>query len=217
VPGVAVAVTTGEGPTTAIRQPFTTSPLYLFLEDGIPVRATGFFNHNALYETNLPQAGGVDSASPDTIKAMPPEMLFDYLAVRLNGPKAAGKKIGLKHGDMVRNPKGGPVKKMHSGRDRAALVKFSTRAIAGRGEVQNRHIQTNTMIHDQTETTAGARSYLLVMQTVGGGAPAPGLTSVYEDDLVKTAAGWRIKERRAVPDRKGVLPRRAEAGAEIKP
>jgi len=100
---------------------------------------------------------------------------------------------------------------------RAALVKFSTRAIAGRGEIQNRHIQTNTMIHDQTETTAGARTYLLVMQTVGGGAPAPGLTSVYEDDLVKTAAGWRIKERRAVPDRKGVLPRRAEAGAEIKP
>jgi alkyl sulfatase BDS1-like metallo-beta-lactamase superfamily hydrolase len=43
----------------------------------------------------VPQAGGVNSASPDTIKAMPPEMLFDYLAVRLNGPKAAGKKIGL--------------------------------------------------------------------------------------------------------------------------
>ena len=29
------------------------------------------------------------------IRAMPPDMLFDYLAVRLNGPKAAGKKIGL--------------------------------------------------------------------------------------------------------------------------
>jgi alkyl sulfatase BDS1-like metallo-beta-lactamase superfamily hydrolase len=26
---------------------------------------------------------------------MPPEMLFDYLAVRLNGPRAFGKKIGL--------------------------------------------------------------------------------------------------------------------------
>ena len=26
---------------------------------------------------------------------MPPDMLFDYLAVRLNGPEAAGKKIGL--------------------------------------------------------------------------------------------------------------------------
>jgi outer membrane cobalamin receptor len=60
VPGVAIAVTNGEGHTTAIRQPFTTSPLYLFLEDGIPVRATGFFNHNALYEVNLPGAGGVE-------------------------------------------------------------------------------------------------------------------------------------------------------------
>jgi len=60
VPGVAVAVTNGEGHTTAIRQPFTTSPLYLFLEDGLPIRATGFFNHNALYELDLPMAGGIE-------------------------------------------------------------------------------------------------------------------------------------------------------------
>jgi iron complex outermembrane receptor protein len=60
VPGVAIAVTNGEGHTTAIRQPFTTSPLYLFLEDGIPIRATGFFNHNALYEVNIPMAGGIE-------------------------------------------------------------------------------------------------------------------------------------------------------------
>jgi iron complex outermembrane receptor protein len=60
IPGVAVAVTNGEGHTTAIRQPFTTSPVYLFLEDGIPIRATGFFNHNALYEVNVPMAGGVE-------------------------------------------------------------------------------------------------------------------------------------------------------------
>ena len=60
VPGVAVAVTNGEGHTTAIRQPFTTNPVYLFLEDGIPIRSTGFFNHNALYEINIPQAGGIE-------------------------------------------------------------------------------------------------------------------------------------------------------------
>ena len=60
VPGAAVAVTNGEGHTTAIRQPFTTNPVYLYLEDGIPIRATGFFNHNALYETNIPQAGGIE-------------------------------------------------------------------------------------------------------------------------------------------------------------
>lgn len=60
VPGVWVNVTSGEGHQTAIRQPLTTSPVYLYLEDGIPVRSTGFFNHNALYEVNIPQAGGVE-------------------------------------------------------------------------------------------------------------------------------------------------------------
>jgi alkyl sulfatase BDS1-like metallo-beta-lactamase superfamily hydrolase len=43
----------------------------------------------------VPQAGGINAASPDTIKAMPPDMTFDYFAVRLNGEKAAGKKIVL--------------------------------------------------------------------------------------------------------------------------
>lgn len=60
VPGAAVAVTNGEGHTTSIRQPFTTAPVYLFLEDGIPIRSTGFFNHNALYEIDIPQSGGVE-------------------------------------------------------------------------------------------------------------------------------------------------------------
>jgi alkyl sulfatase BDS1-like metallo-beta-lactamase superfamily hydrolase len=41
----------------------------------------------------VPSAGGTNVASPDTIKAMPPEMTFDFFGVRLNGPKAAGKKI----------------------------------------------------------------------------------------------------------------------------
>lgn len=40
-----------------------------------------------------PTSGGVNSSSPDTIRAMTPEMLFDYMGVRLNGPKAAGKKM----------------------------------------------------------------------------------------------------------------------------
>ena len=60
IPGVAVAVTNGEGHTTAIRQPFTTNPVYLYLEDGIPIRSTGFFNHNALYEIDLPASAGVE-------------------------------------------------------------------------------------------------------------------------------------------------------------
>ncbi len=60
VPGVWVNITGGEGHQTAIRQPLTTAPVYSYLEDGIPVRATGFYNHNALYEVNMPQSGGIE-------------------------------------------------------------------------------------------------------------------------------------------------------------
>ncbi|WP_439827006.1 alkyl/aryl-sulfatase [Aeromonas enteropelogenes] len=41
----------------------------------------------------VPTAGGTVTASPDTIRAMSPSMLFDYLAVRINPEKAAGKKM----------------------------------------------------------------------------------------------------------------------------
>jgi outer membrane receptor protein involved in Fe transport len=58
--GVHVSNLSGEGHSMAMRQPITTKPMYLYLEDGIPTRATGFFNHNALYEVNLAQAGGIE-------------------------------------------------------------------------------------------------------------------------------------------------------------
>lgn len=60
LPGVWVNTTSGEGHMTAIRQPLTTDPVYLFLENGVPTRSTGFFNHNALYETNVPMAEGIE-------------------------------------------------------------------------------------------------------------------------------------------------------------
>jgi len=60
VPGAWVANLSGEGHMTAIRQPITTKPVYLFLEDGVPTRSTGFFNHNGLYEINLPMADRVE-------------------------------------------------------------------------------------------------------------------------------------------------------------
>lgn len=60
IPGVHVNVTGGEGHMTAIRQPITTKAVYLYLEDGIPTRSTGFFNHNALYEINVPQSDRIE-------------------------------------------------------------------------------------------------------------------------------------------------------------
>ncbi|MCW3171884.1 alkyl/aryl-sulfatase [Shewanella subflava] len=43
----------------------------------------------------IPSAGGTQTATPDTIRAMTPEMLFDYLAVRLDSAKAEGKNIDI--------------------------------------------------------------------------------------------------------------------------
>lgn len=60
VPGAVIMQTNGEGHTTGLRQPIGTAAVYSYLEDGIPTRATGFFNHNALFEVNLPQADGIE-------------------------------------------------------------------------------------------------------------------------------------------------------------
>lgn len=51
---------TGQGVSAAIRQPITTGPVYLYLENGVPTRSPAFFNHNALYEVNLAQANAVE-------------------------------------------------------------------------------------------------------------------------------------------------------------
>ncbi|MBF0324852.1 MAG: TonB-dependent receptor [Alphaproteobacteria bacterium] len=60
VPGAVLMQTNGEGHTTGLRQPIGTDAVYSYLEDGVPTRATGFFNHNALFEVNVPQADGIE-------------------------------------------------------------------------------------------------------------------------------------------------------------
>ncbi|WP_052692285.1 TonB-dependent receptor [Teredinibacter purpureus] len=60
IAGVHINNLGGEGHMTSIRQPITTAGVYLFLEDGIPTRPTGFFNHNGLYEINIPQSSRVE-------------------------------------------------------------------------------------------------------------------------------------------------------------
>jgi alkyl sulfatase BDS1-like metallo-beta-lactamase superfamily hydrolase len=43
----------------------------------------------------VPNGGGTVTATPDTIRAMSPEMLFDYLSVRLDSNKAEGKVFSI--------------------------------------------------------------------------------------------------------------------------
>jgi iron complex outermembrane recepter protein len=44
----------------SIRQPMTTKSLFLYMEDGIPIRTSGVYNHNALLELNLPAAKSIE-------------------------------------------------------------------------------------------------------------------------------------------------------------
>ncbi len=48
------------GHMTSVRTPVTTSPYFLFLQDGIAVQSSGFFNHNALAYTNFESASSVE-------------------------------------------------------------------------------------------------------------------------------------------------------------
>ena len=60
MPGVHINNLGGEGHMTSIRHPITTAGVYLFLEEGVPTRPTGYFNHNGLYEINIPQSSAVE-------------------------------------------------------------------------------------------------------------------------------------------------------------
>ena len=53
VPGVAMLNYNNEQHGMSIRQPMGTSAYFLYMEDGLPIRPMGVFNHNALIEMNI--------------------------------------------------------------------------------------------------------------------------------------------------------------------
>jgi iron complex outermembrane receptor protein len=53
VPGLVMLNYNNEQHGMAIRQPMGTSAYFLYMEDGVPVRPMGIFNHNALIEMNV--------------------------------------------------------------------------------------------------------------------------------------------------------------------
>ncbi|MHA8072632.1 TonB-dependent receptor [Aquirufa ecclesiirivi] len=81
VPGVVMLNYNNEQHAMGIRQPFGTSPYFLYMEDGLPLRPLGVFNHNALIEANLQGLNSVE-----VIKGP---------ASSLYGPEAVGGAINL--------------------------------------------------------------------------------------------------------------------------
>jgi len=60
IPGVAWVDLGNEQHMMSIRQPMSTNAVYQYLEDGIPIRPLGVFNHNSLNEMNLAGSESVE-------------------------------------------------------------------------------------------------------------------------------------------------------------
>jgi ketosteroid isomerase-like protein len=92
----------------------------------------------------------------------------------------------------------GHVPSVMSGRD-AIIEALIAKRLVMQPE-QRRHIATNFVVMEQTDTQARAASYLLLVATLDG-PPQPLATGRYEDDLAKCEDGrWRIRRRSAMPD-----------------
>jgi len=95
----------------SIRQPMTTKSLFLYLEDGIPIRTTGVYNHNALLEMNMPAARQIEiikgpssslygaeaiGGAVNIITQAPPAVFSGQASVQINnnGYKRADVQVG---------------------------------------------------------------------------------------------------------------------------
>lgn len=81
IPGVVMLNYNNEQHAMAIRQPMGTSAYFLYMEDGLPLRPMGIFNHNALIETNI-----FNVSSIEVVKGP---------ASSLYGPEAVGGAINI--------------------------------------------------------------------------------------------------------------------------
>jgi iron complex outermembrane recepter protein len=102
IPGVYWNDLGNEQHSMGIRQPISTNAVYQYLEDGIPIRPLGVFNHNALNEMNM---AGMDSV--EVVKG-PASSLYGSNAVggAINFVTAAPSRtpyasVGVRHDDKV--------------------------------------------------------------------------------------------------------------------
>jgi outer membrane receptor protein involved in Fe transport len=93
----------------SIRQPMTTKSLFLYLEDGIPIRTTGLFNHNALLEMNMAATKSIEVIKGPSSSLYGSEAIGGVVnfisaaptAVPVVKLSAQGNNIGYKRGDWL--------------------------------------------------------------------------------------------------------------------
>ena len=93
----------------SIRQPMTTKSLFLYLEDGIPIRTTGLFNHNALLEMNLASAKNIEVIKGPSSSLYGSEAIGGVVNFITQSPTAVpvlklsaqGNNVGYKRADLM--------------------------------------------------------------------------------------------------------------------
>lgn len=66
-------------------------------------------------------------------------------------------------------------------------------------EPKRKHFIMNSLIRLDGDKATARTNYLVVLQAAGAGL-VPSVAGTYEDQLVRTAGGWRFRERRLVHD-----------------
>ncbi|OCX53194.1 TonB-dependent receptor [Mucilaginibacter sp. PPCGB 2223] len=101
----------------SIRQPMNTNNLFLYLEDGLPLRTSAVFNHNALLEMNMAAAKNIEvikgpssalygaeaiGGVVNLITQAPPAVTSGYISAQLNnqGYKRTDAQIGTTSGKL---------------------------------------------------------------------------------------------------------------------
>ena len=93
----------------SIRQPMTTKSLFLYLEDGIPIRTTGLYNHNALLEMNMASVKSIEVIKGPSSSLYGSEAIGGVVNLITTSPttvpviklSAQGNNIGYKRGDLI--------------------------------------------------------------------------------------------------------------------
>ena len=88
-PGVLMVNLGNEQHSMAIRQPMTTNAYYLYLEDGLPIRPMGIFNHNALLEINQFNLESIEVVKGPTSSLYGPEAVGGTINLISNRPPVA--------------------------------------------------------------------------------------------------------------------------------
>lgn len=93
----------------SIRQPMTTKSLFLYLEDGIPIRTTGLYNHNALLEMNMAATKSIEVIKGPSSSLYGSEAIGGVVNFITAAPKAIpvlklslqGNNIGYRRTDLM--------------------------------------------------------------------------------------------------------------------